>query len=398
MIAKPLEAITESDLEDLVKTGERESRTLEFELQPIEKSSDEKKEKENRAEFLKDVTAFANTLGGDIIYGMAEDKGVATKVLGFDISNIDAEIRRLTQLLSSQSEPPLSDVRFWPISLSNGKQALVLRVPRSWIGPHRVKINHKFFSRNSSGASEMDVWELRTAFLSSNIEKEIKDFRAERMKAIETCGATNPYPVPLNLGVREVLHLIPWSAFADSRILDIYAQNIQSQVAGIGIGGQRLTPNIDGLISYAEYLGRQGYTQLFRNGIAEAVRVYSETIELQGPNKHPCPYIPSLSHEKKIMESLGQYLSLMKLLDLSSPIVIALSFTNAKDALFYLSPEWGGARGPLPVDRLMIPEVRMNALDQEPSTVLRPVFDMVWNAFGAERSPYYDNEGRRLER
>ena len=133
----------------------------------------------------------------------------------------------------------------------------------------------------------------------------------------------------------------------------------------------------------------KGYTQLFRNGIVEAVRVYTSP-----PQGYPSISIPSVSYEKKIIQDLEQYLALTKLLDLSTPIVIALSFTNTKGCLLHLNAERGGPRGPLSVDRLVIREVRMNTLEEEPSTVLRPVFDMVWNAFGAERSYNYDDKGK----
>jgi hypothetical protein len=38
---------------------------------------------------------------------------------------------------------------------------------RSWIAPHRVKANDKFYGRNSKGKYPLDVSELRTAFMLS---------------------------------------------------------------------------------------------------------------------------------------------------------------------------------------------------------------------------------------
>ena len=64
MIPKRIDAISGDDLRTIVSEGVKEGRTLEFkESLPGRGDSD-------RKEFLADITSFANTSGGDIVYGM----------------------------------------------------------------------------------------------------------------------------------------------------------------------------------------------------------------------------------------------------------------------------------------------------------------------------------------
>jgi predicted HTH transcriptional regulator len=67
MIPKPLAEITESDLLGLITNGIAESRTLDYKRSLPGNSDADKKE------FLADVSSFANTAGGDLVFGIDED-------------------------------------------------------------------------------------------------------------------------------------------------------------------------------------------------------------------------------------------------------------------------------------------------------------------------------------
>ncbi len=51
-----------------------------------------------------------------------------------------------------------------------------------------------------------------------------------------------------------------------------------------------------------------------------------------------------------------------------------------------------------PIDRsqLVVPEVLVENLDTDPSQILKPCFDAIWNASGLEGSIYYDENGKWL--
>jgi predicted HTH transcriptional regulator len=95
MIQKPLDAIAEDDLAALVSNGVREGRTIGYKRDLPENSDGEKKE------FLADASSFANTCGGDLIYGMDEAQGLPTQLTGFQSADADKEIRRLESILAS---------------------------------------------------------------------------------------------------------------------------------------------------------------------------------------------------------------------------------------------------------------------------------------------------------
>lgn len=66
MIAKTLEEITLQDIEDLRSNEVSEGLTLDYKLTLPGTGADDRKE------FLRDITAFANSAGGDLVYGVRE--------------------------------------------------------------------------------------------------------------------------------------------------------------------------------------------------------------------------------------------------------------------------------------------------------------------------------------
>jgi predicted HTH transcriptional regulator len=158
MIQKPLDAITEADLLALITNKVREGRTIDYKRELPGNSYADKKE------FLADVSSFANTGGGDLVNGMDEDQGLPTQLTGFRCTNSDVEIQRLDSILASGLSPRIRyAARLIPCNA--GLKVLVIRVERSWGGPHRVIFSghDKFYGRNSSGDFPLDVASPRRA-------------------------------------------------------------------------------------------------------------------------------------------------------------------------------------------------------------------------------------------
>src|SRR5258708_21369922 len=102
---------TLNDLHSLIDGGGVESLYLEF-------KASEALSGENIAEICKDVTAFANAAGGQIVYGVSEDKKGQSFTLDGGIRNpkfsrewIDNILRRV--------QPPLQGVRNEQIKISD---------------------------------------------------------------------------------------------------------------------------------------------------------------------------------------------------------------------------------------------------------------------------------------
>src|SRR5271169_6660190 len=88
MIPKPIDQITEADLSDLVSTGVAERKTFDYKQQLPDMNDAGKRE------LLADVSSFANTAGGDIVFGVTESAGAPTGIPGVQIGDTDQEILR----------------------------------------------------------------------------------------------------------------------------------------------------------------------------------------------------------------------------------------------------------------------------------------------------------------
>ena len=157
---KKLEYIDESDLRELINNQVPESRYLDYKRQLPGRTDDEK-------EFLGDVSSFANAAGGDIVYGMSEEKGIPAKLELMDSVDPDKETLRLEGMIRDGIDPHIVRVGIRPVRVNPPGYVFIVRVRKSWNSPHMVTYeNHaKFYWRSSAGRYPLDVQDLRRAFL-----------------------------------------------------------------------------------------------------------------------------------------------------------------------------------------------------------------------------------------
>jgi predicted HTH transcriptional regulator len=182
--------VTENELRALIDARVPESRTIEYKAALPGKADDEKRE------YLADVSAFANTAGGVIVYGMETerdarggDTGVPKTLLGVGTMNTDQERLRLTQLAHDGLEPSLaSQVAIQEVAVSAASgPVLLLGVSRGFSGPHMVSFQRsgKFWRRNEGGKYQPDVQELRRMFLETKAwTTEADEFRRLRIAMV----------------------------------------------------------------------------------------------------------------------------------------------------------------------------------------------------------------------
>ena len=124
MLPLKLEDLSIVTIMSLIATGIREGRTLDFKRDAVGNRDEDKRE------FLADVSALANSAGGDLLFGVEETGGEATAVPGVAISDPDAEILRLEQIVRSGLDPRLPHIDFrWASEGDVG--CLLVRVARS---------------------------------------------------------------------------------------------------------------------------------------------------------------------------------------------------------------------------------------------------------------------------
>jgi hypothetical protein len=387
VIPKELKEISESDIDALLANTVAESRTLEYKLKlPGDTDSDKK-------EFLADVSAFANTSGGDLIFGIEEDKSIPTKISGLEISDRDAIILRLSSIINDGLSPRIR-FDFHLVERIPKLPVLILRVERSWAGPHRVefKSHHKFYGRTSAGKYLLDVGELRAAFTQAgSISEKIQEFRAARIFRL----LDDRTPVPFVKGSKAVIHLIPLESLSGPIQYPILKYKNELQwLSPLYTASPSRRINLDGMVTFNRSISESTfYIQLFRNGVVEIVDGEILTNSYISKSKRTLDHE---SFEKDVPECCERLFRFQtEELGVNLPVAITLSLTDIKGLEIYNG--WDLSH-PYEEDHLILPEALMEDYSQPLTKVLKSLFDLIWNAFGYEKSRNFDDNGNWISR
>lgn len=389
MIQKKLSEITKDDLKQLIDNQVIEGKTLEYKsILPTNGDEDKK-------EFLADVSSLANTDGGDLIFGISEDKKEIKQDFGIEMLNADTEIQRLENMIRDGISPRI-DVDLQMVDVGDKKSVLIIRVKPSLNSPHRVifKNSNRFFKRNSNGKYEMDVFELKNAFgANGNLIDSIREFRRKRVFDLKA----NSGPVRLeNVDSFLTVHIVPLSGIVDSnkltskQLLDLKEHRLE--LRPLYASGWNTRINLDGVCAYSMNNGKtSSYTQIFRNGSTEGFdslmiaprSAYGET---------DVKKIPMVAIERKLIDFVQKSLELLKKLEVEPPYFIFITLTGIKGYIIQ-SSNWAIDNEEISESDIYLPEVVINDFEEDVAKALRPVFDMVWNASGSSRSYGYDENG-----
>src|SRR5689334_14196907 len=114
MINKPLDQITKDDILALVENKVHENQRLEFKESLPKKGNDDEKVK-----FLCTVASLANSLGGDVIFGIAERRLDKKKTGEIHVKGLEAtgfefdkERNRLNESILKGIDPRVGRVEF----------------------------------------------------------------------------------------------------------------------------------------------------------------------------------------------------------------------------------------------------------------------------------------------
>lgn len=390
----PLNSVSEEHLQRLVEDQEQESKTIEFKLElPGNADLD-------RKEFLADFTSFANTAGGDLIYGVRAPKGIAEEVVGLN-GDLDAGLTRLESIIRTGIQPRVTGYFSKLIPLANGKKVLVFRIPRSWSLPHRVTLGayDKFYGRDSTSKYQLDVPQLRSLFLLSETTADrIRNFRTERISLILS-GQT---PITLAPGPKTVIHTVPFNALGGGTtfpVSKIYDRDFAPLRPPSVSGGWSPLHNFDGIATYG-YIGDgippPSYLQVFRTGIIESVD--TRIIALSEAERAGLPtdqiVIWGEWFETELINSVKQYFDIQNSLGVSPPIVIMFTLLSVKGAVMQPATR-PFDRPTIDRDHLLLSEVMAETFTADLGQLLKPVFDVIWNACGYTESPHYGSDGKR---
>jgi hypothetical protein len=374
-----LDAVTEADIAALVDHEVRESRTLDY-------KRDWPTDKEARAELGKDVCAFANSLGGDLVFGVDDEKtGVAVRIAPVKLDNLDRELLALTSFLRDSLEPRVTGrLLAHAVPLTDGGHVVILRVAASPSAPHRVMKDNHFYTRNSVGKEPMDIHGIRHAFAAGTaLGEHIRAFCADALGRIER----RENPLPQLDGPLCVCHVVPVSAFSRQDVHGIDALAVAGNVLRQAGDAHSLRPqvNLDGVacLPHRED-ARRDYAQLYRNGAVELV--YGDLLfRSPADDTNGDSLFPELYEKPLVHHGLPAIVQTLAALDVAPPAYLMLSWLFPPGTrIGYETDRGRGAYPALPahLGRISAPPLYIEDFGADPLTVLRPAFDVLWNAVG----------------
>ena len=384
MLRGQISAIAYGDIENLCVDQTPESRTLEF------KRTLPGRTDKDRYEFAKDIAAFANSGGGDIVFGIDEKDGVANAVVPISDETADAACRRLGQIIDSAIEPNIFGMQLRPIVTGDSGFVLVARVPASFAGPHRITLNghNRFVKREAAYTRDMSYAEIRAEFLKmGDLHSLAEKARSEGIKRVLSRTTWKP----IISGPACLVQVIPIAATTQFSVIDItriyndYSRFMMKDWGGIG----RLL-NFDGAIFH--HGGKideiYSFIQIHRNGMMEA-------ISFAGHSFTEDKIIPSVTLTEFIRDSVQKFTAVLKDYDLSGPAIATVSLMNVKEYTLgigghnYLPTKNNADREVMPYPSVLIENAEPGSIND----ITRPILDMIWQSFGMATCFFFSENG-----
>jgi hypothetical protein len=389
----PLAQVTAALLEELRVNAVAESRMLDYkETLPGESDKDKK-------DLLADVTAFANTAGGDLIYGVKERRkdgkatGEPAEVVGLPGVVLDQEQLRLDATLRTGMDPRIPGLMLHAVPRGADPPCLVIRVPRSPHGIHMVtyKGSSRFYARAANGCYEMDWGQIRGGFLqAAEAQERVRRFREERVLRL-LAGET---PISMGSSAKVIVHALPLNA------LDVWPvfQTLTDMQRVNGLQPMGGEPsdwryNLDGFVLHTtrENPSHQTYVQCFRDGGLEAMsgRILDWDPQSGG--------FRGWSVEVSVLQAVTRWQQhVWPVLGMAGPVAISLTLSGVKGrkilplAGFFFNDR----KETFDRDVVMLPELVVQDLATPVAAMLQPLFDLMWNCGGWAHSPSYVGPGK----
>jgi hypothetical protein len=390
----PLAQVTAAVLEELRVNTVVESRMLDYkETLPGESDMDKR-------ELLADVTAFANSAGGDLIYGVKERRkdgkatGEPAEVVGLPSVVLDQEQLRLDATLRTGMDPRIPGLMLHAVPRGADPPCLVIRVPRSPHGIHMVtyKGSSRFYARGTNGRYEMDWGQIRGGFLqAAEAHERVRRFREERVLRL-LAGET---PIAMGDSPKVIVHALPLNA------LDVWPvfQTLTAEQRMNGLRPMGGEPsdwryNLDGFVLHTtrENPSHQTYVQCFRDGGLEAM---SGRI-LDGDPQRGGFY--GWSVEVNVLQAVTRWQQhVWPVLGMAGPVAFSLTLSGVKGwKVLPVNSDrfFGDHKETLDRDVVMLPELVVQDLATPVPAMLQPLFDLMWNCGGWAKSPSYVAPGK----
>lgn len=176
---------SQKDIEDIIDNQLEESINIEFKSSGALIGG-----RETKTEMCKDISAFANSDGGLLFYGIEEKDHVASATSFIDGKMITKEW--IENVFSSGIQRKIEGLRIYPIRFDNdiSKTVYVLKIPVSANAPHQVE-SKRFYKRYNFQSVAMEEYEVRNIYLrrqQTSLEIKSIDFSCENFDRLVEHG------------------------------------------------------------------------------------------------------------------------------------------------------------------------------------------------------------------
>jgi len=166
------DSYTAEDIQGLIDNRVEESINLEFKESGSLGSTDSKKK-----EISKDVSSFANSSGGIIIYGLGEENHSAASLSFIDGNEYTKEW--LEHVINTNIYRRIGGLQIFPVRFNRdiNETVYVVKIPQSNLSPHMAR-DKRYYKRHNFESVPMEENEVRTLYNQTNrTELNIKDLR-----------------------------------------------------------------------------------------------------------------------------------------------------------------------------------------------------------------------------
>lgn len=175
LFTKPLSQLTAEDVEALRSEEVPEGQTVEFKQTLAARggkpdpwlNGGSSLGEHARDDLLKEVVAFANSGGGNIVLGVVESIGHPKRAAGTNPLPRCHELAERLRLMSRDCiEPQLPSLEVWGVETSgqdDNAGVVLFRVPPSRLSPHRLKPTLQCYVRRADRTEKMTMQEIQDA-------------------------------------------------------------------------------------------------------------------------------------------------------------------------------------------------------------------------------------------
>lgn len=152
-----------NDIEDLIANEVEENIHLDYKAAGALDKDDRK-----RSEITKDVSAFANSDGGIIVYGVSEEDHKPKEISPIDGRIYTKEwLENVIQLI----QPKIENVMIYPIRVDDiGQSVYVVKIPRSGDAPHMAR-DKRYYKRFNFKSEPMEDYEVKDLYNRISVPK-----------------------------------------------------------------------------------------------------------------------------------------------------------------------------------------------------------------------------------